>query len=960
MDISYNPNFPTPDSESDTFHHSQNLEQRLKASQARVSCLLETLPQIVWLAQANGSVYHFNSRWYDYTGLAAEESLNWAFLQAIHPDDRDRLRQSWAVSIATNDLAASDPFAHPTTVTELCSIGVAQGSRGTQEVGEEKVSALNVISYQCRIQGTEGSYRWFNGQITPVRGEQGEILEWIGTYTPSLSITQDVAVPWQTSRGVPWVRPAPSKHCDQPLECLGNEIYELGERTSSFSPFPFSLSQTDEADSVSTVGVRTDTQLQSNLVVETDAGKLNDPDAPNMNLLHLSATGYKQHLRQLISKLSQAIIWEAEATTNQFTFVSQSAERVLGYPVQQWLNEPDFWMSLIHPEDREWTVALCQKQRVQGRDYELVYRCRRADNQVIWLRDRAFVVRDQQGRIHKRRGLMVDITPVKQAEIEAVSGQGKEESPLDNLQGNGKQEKQESLGKAGRSVTQSDRKLSPKASINLAFSPFTFLCAGAKRPSEQVISPQLHTASAMGEQRPTDGTSSELIELQFRMHFSSAIAKLTQQVISATPIVMLMDNLVSLVSQTLQVEYVQVLELLPDGNALKLIAGVGWHQNLVGNALIDANVNTQAGYTLQARQPVVIADFSRESRFQNSPLLHDHNIISGISVIIPEASSVRVGKHRDTQTRGQEERLTNLSQPLVSSSSPASQTTQPFGILAAYTSRQREFTPSDIDFLQSAANILTAAIQYQQTHTELYQVQAQLAQTTVVLEKCTREFDEFAYIASHDLKAPLRAIANLSQWIEEDISYQLNEENSHQLQLLRRRVHRLEVLLEGLLQYSRAGRFKSDPECVDVTALLRHILDTLNPPSEFTCEILPGMPVLVTERLPLEQVFTHLIDNAIQHHPATTGTVKISVQERPEVYEFAVTDNGAGIAPQFQQRVFGIFQTLGSHNHKEKAGVGLAIAKKIVEGRGGTIRLESQAGWGATFYFTWPKLLGRV
>lgn len=112
MDISYSPNLPTPDSESDTLHHAQNLEQRLEASQARVCCLIETLPQIVWLAQANGSVTHFNSRWYEYTGLTAEKSLNWAFWQAIHPEARDRLPQSFGVRIATNELDASAPLAH--------------------------------------------------------------------------------------------------------------------------------------------------------------------------------------------------------------------------------------------------------------------------------------------------------------------------------------------------------------------------------------------------------------------------------------------------------------------------------------------------------------------------------------------------------------------------------------------------------------------------------------------------------------------------------------------------------------------------------------------------------------------------------------------------------------------------------------------------------------------------------
>jgi light-regulated signal transduction histidine kinase (bacteriophytochrome) len=225
------------------------------------------------------------------------------------------------------------------------------------------------------------------------------------------------------------------------------------------------------------------------------------------------------------------------------------------------------------------------------------------------------------------------------------------------------------------------------------------------------------------------------------------------------------------------------------------------------------------------------------------------------------------------------------------------------------------------------------------------------------LEKRTQELDQFAYIASHDLKAPLRAIANLSEWIEEDIFDQLNEDNQYQMQLLRGRVHRLDALIDAMRQYSRAGRITGTPERVDVEALLKQVIETLTPPPEFTIEVAPGMPTLVTMRSLLEQVFSQLIDNAIKHHPKADGKVKISVQEQSDTYEFAVTDNGEGIAPEFHERVFAIFQTLQARDEVENTGVGLAIAKRIVEGQGGTIRLESQEGQGTTFYFTWPKPL---
>lgn len=238
---------------------------------------------------------------------------------------------------------------------------------------------------------------------------------------------------------------------------------------------------------------------------------------------------------------------------------------------------------------------------------------------------------------------------------------------------------------------------------------------------------------------------------------------------------------------------------------------------------------------------------------------------------------------------------------------------------------------------------------------ELTYVTTVLAQTNAALEKRNQELDQFAYVASHDLKAPLRAIANLSQWIEEDISDQLNEENRHQMNLLRGRVHRLEALIDGLLQYSRVGRIKTKAEPVDVKALIVEVLNAIAPPPEFTVTVEPGMPMLVTQRLPLFQVFSNLISNCLKHHDRPDGNVTVSVEDQGQFYEFAVADDGSGIAPQYHEKVFGIFQTLEARDKVENTGVGLAIVKKTVEGQGGRIHLESNEGQGATFRFTWSK-----
>lgn len=238
---------------------------------------------------------------------------------------------------------------------------------------------------------------------------------------------------------------------------------------------------------------------------------------------------------------------------------------------------------------------------------------------------------------------------------------------------------------------------------------------------------------------------------------------------------------------------------------------------------------------------------------------------------------------------------------------------------------------------------------------ELTRLSKILAKTNEKLAAKNQELEQFAYVTSHDLKAPLRAIANLSEWIEEDLAGQLPEENQRQMGLLRKRVYRLEALINALLEYYRAGRTKVTTETVDLNLLLAEIIDSLAPPATLKIEIEPGMPTLQTKRLPLSQVFSNLISNAIKYNHRIDGQIKISAQEQEKFYEFAVADNGLGIAPEHQDKVFTIFQTLQSTAQAESTGIGLAIVKKIVETEGGEISLDSKVGEGATFRFTWLK-----
>ncbi len=226
-------------------------------------------------------------------------------------------------------------------------------------------------------------------------------------------------------------------------------------------------------------------------------------------------------------------------------------------------------------------------------------------------------------------------------------------------------------------------------------------------------------------------------------------------------------------------------------------------------------------------------------------------------------------------------------------------------------------------------------------------------QAQAQLEERNKELDSFVYVVSHDLKAPLRAVANLSQWIEEDLDGQLTPDTRSQMSLLRSRVNRMAATIDGLLDYARCARSEDEIELVDLTKLLSDVIDSVDPPSTFIIHLPTEPPTFFTRRTPLFQVLFNLVSNGIKHHHSKAGTVQISIENHGDFYKFAVTDDGLGIAPEYQAQIFEIFQAVNPQNRSDSTGIGLAIVKKLVEAEGGSIWLESEVGRGTAFYFTW-------
>lgn len=238
--------------------------------------------------------------------------------------------------------------------------------------------------------------------------------------------------------------------------------------------------------------------------------------------------------------------------------------------------------------------------------------------------------------------------------------------------------------------------------------------------------------------------------------------------------------------------------------------------------------------------------------------------------------------------------------------------------------------------------------------TERKSLEEQNRQVLEQLQAANAELSEFAYVVSHDLKAPLRGINSLAIWLQADHAGKLGKEGTHQLTLLAGRVARLNALVDGILAYSRAGRIREKRVPTNLETLLQDTIDLLAPPQHISITIATPLPTLTIEPFKAQQLFQNLLSNAIKFMDKPAGQVVVSCTHEPPFWRFAVKDNGPGIEKQNFEKVFLLFQTLAPRDQKESTGVGLALVKKIVELEGGSVWVDSLHGIGATIHFTLP------
>jgi signal transduction histidine kinase len=406
----------------------------------------------------------------------------------------------------------------------------------------------------------------------------------------------------------------------------------------------------------------------------------------------------------------------------------------------------------------------------------------------------------------------------------------------------------------------------------------------------------------------------------------AAVMRLGMPALSGVPFERLMAGAAEVVAETLPADFCAILERADDGASLLLRAGVGWAAGLVGSLRVSADRKSQSGFTLAIGEPVVVPDLRLETRFTPHQVLHDHGTVSGLSVIVHAAGV-------------------------------------PFGVLAAHTRDPRQFTQDDVNFLQTVANVLSAALQRHRAEVEREKLLARTAAAQAEAEKASQAKSGFLGLMSHELRTPLNAIGGYVQLIEDGIRGPITEEQRLDLARIRRAQHYLINLINNVLSYLKlgAGRVHFEIATVSVSDVLAAADDLSRPLMEakqlhYVRHGPSGGVYVRADPEKLQQIVLNLLSNAAKF-TESAGSVRLDCTADDHNVHIAIHDTGVGIPADRLASVFEPFVQVGRSKSAQSqgTGLGLAISRDFARGMGGELLAESEPGKGSALTVVLPR-----
>lgn len=229
-----------------------------------------------------------------------------------------------------------------------------------------------------------------------------------------------------------------------------------------------------------------------------------------------------------------------------------------------------------------------------------------------------------------------------------------------------------------------------------------------------------------------------------------------------------------------------------------------------------------------------------------------------------------------------------------------------------------------------------------------------LIQQNKRLENLNQDLEQFIYAASHDLKTPIRGLYNLMQFLEADFSEELKDKSKEYIQLIKGRVNRINILIDGLMRFGAISRERSTQTEYDINKFIRRFIKNHHS-EKVEIKVISTLPTIKTNPIWINEIFSNLIENAIKYNNKSICQIEIGYLEEKSHHKFFIKDNGIGVDKKYHERMFKLFQTLDSNEKNPSAGIGLAIVKKIITELGGKVWISSDVNQHFTVYFTIPK-----